>query len=63
MSLRKVQGNQQSYNGHRNGIVPMAIVRAVRLWLVSRQVSPVHHAYPRLPLLTIMNQFGTSSMS
>ncbi len=44
-------------------MVPMGIVRAVRLWLVSRQVSPSHHADPSLPLLTIVNQLGTSSMS
>ena len=41
----------------------MAIVRVVRLWLVSRQVSPGHHAHPRLPLLTFINQLDTSSMS
>lgn len=63
MFLRKVQGDQQSYNGHRNGMVPVAIIRAVRLWLVSRQVSPGHHTDPRLPLLTIMNQLDTSGMS
>ena len=63
MFLRKVQGDQQSYNGHWNGVVPMGTVRAVWLWLVSRQVSPGHHATPRLPLLTIMNQLDTSSMS
>ena len=49
MFLRKVQGDQQSYNGYWNGVVPMGIVRAVRLWLVSRQVSPGHHATPHLP--------------
>ena len=61
--LRKVQGDQQSYNGHWHGMVPMGIVRAVRLWLVSRQVSPSPHTNPSLPLLISMNQLGASSMS
>ena len=36
MFLRKVQGDQQSYNGHWNGSVPMGTVRALWLWLARR---------------------------
>lgn len=36
---RKVEGNQQGHHGYRNGILPMATLHPLWLWVVGRQVN------------------------